>query len=223
MVRTFTHRRVGRQIFGAALVTACMLLLPSRPKAYQAPTSITQPSAAALAHFKTGEAAQKQKDFAQAEKEYRVVIALSPRFAPAYLNLGLVYQNEERLVEATRMLRKSVELDARLAGAQFFLGVDECLQGESRVAVPHLEAALRQKPDLQNGYSWLATAYKMNGDLEAEVATLRRGMGRYPNNVDMIYLLGRAYEMLGRDSIDRLENANPQSTYVQQWLGENYA
>ncbi|MGH9396702.1 MAG: tetratricopeptide repeat protein [Terriglobia bacterium] len=223
IVRTLINLRIGRLVFSAVLVCGCALLLPSRPDAQQASAHATPLSAAALAHFKTGEAAQKKKDYAQAEKEYAAVIASAPRFAPAYLNLGLVYQIEERWGEATRMLRKAVELDPRLAGAQFFLGVDDCLQGESRLAVPHLEAALRQKPDLQGGYSWLATAQKMNGDLEAEVATLRRGLGRYPNNVDMIYLLGRAYEMLGRDSIDRLEKGNPQSTYVQQWLGENYA
>lgn len=177
----------------------------------------------AVAHFEAAEAAQDQKNYLLAEREYRAVIAAAPRFAPAYLNLGLVYQSEERRNEGARILKKAVRLDTHLAGAQFFLGLDECIAGNSHAAIPHLAAALRLKPNLQDGYSWLATAQKMNGDLNAEVKTLHRGLRHNPENIDMLYLLGRAYEALGRDAIDHLEKSSPHSSYVEQWLGEDYA
>src|SRR5579872_6003238 len=49
------------------------------------------------------------------------------------------------------------------------------------------------------------------------------GSSALPRNVDMLYLLGHAYEALGRQVIDQLEKANPHSSYVEQWLGEDYA
>lgn len=223
LVRTLIGLRAGKVSVSFALAATCAVLFLSWRGTLRASQPVMVPSAAALAHFKTGEAAQERKDFAQAEKEYRAAIALAPHFAPAYLNLGLVYQGEERLAEATRALRQALDLDPQLTGAQFFLGVDECVQGEANLAVPHLRAALRQKPDLQAGYAWLATAQKMDGNLQAEVQTLRRGLDRFPNNIDLIYLMGRAYEALGRDSVDRLEKADPESTYVQQWLAEDYS
>lgn len=211
--------RASRQCLTLVLVSTCILLWV--PGQLSGQTAQLTPSA--LAHFKAGETAQKEKNYDQAKKEYKATIATAPRFAPAYLNLGLIYQEDGRRSAAIQVFRKALQLNSHLTGAQFFLGVDYCLQGEPLLALPRLEAALRQKPDLADGYAWLATAQKMSGNVEAEVSILNRGLRRYPSNIDMLYLLGRAYEMLGRSAMDRLEKSNPQSSYVAQWLGENYA
>jgi tetratricopeptide (TPR) repeat protein len=199
------------------LATACL-------SSAQAPESAsTTVSPAILAHFTVAEDAQRHKDLALAEREYRIVIARAPNFAPAYLNLGLIKQDKRRWQEAASLFGKAARLNPQLTGAQLFLGIDECLQGQADPAISHLKEALRQKPDLEDAYSWLATAQRMKGDREAEVETLRQGLRRYPRNVDMLYLLGHAYEALGRQVIDQLEKANPHSSYVEQWLGEDYA
>lgn len=216
--------RAGRAILRVVAICVCILFFPfGTLRQTEAQISIASLSSSARSHFAAGEAAQKQKNDAQAEQQYRTVIALAPRFAPAYLNLGLVYQNQERWREATQMFHRAVKLDPSLTGAQFFLGVDYCLQGQPQLAVPRLEAALHQNPRLEDAYSWLATAHKMDGDLESEVTTLHQGLRHYPSNIDMLYLLGRAYEMLGRNAMDRLEKSNRRSSYVEQWLGEDYA
>jgi tetratricopeptide (TPR) repeat protein len=186
-------------------------------------TTASQLPASAIAHFQAAEAAQNRKDYAQAIREYRTVIAEAPGFAPAYMNLGLTYQAEEQRPEAVKLLKTAAELDPGLFGAQFFLGMDECLQGEPGAAIPHLEAALRLRPGFADAYAWLAAAQKMNGDLDGEVKTLERGLRDHPDDTDMLYLLGRAYEALGRLAIDHLQQSNPDSSYVEQWLAEDYA
>lgn len=217
--QTPSASRAGRPAVKLIPMSLCILLcLPWRLLG-----QTLQLSPPALAHFKAGETAQKEKNYARAKSEYKLTIASSPRFAPAYLNLGLIYQQQKRPSAASGMFQRAVQLDPHLTGAQFFLGVDYCLEGEPRLALPHLEAALHQKPDLADGYTWLATAQKMNGQLDAEVSTLDLGLRRYPSNIDMLYLLGRAYEMRGRRAMDRLKKSDPQSSYVEQWLGENYA
>lgn len=211
--------RAGRAAVKLIVVSFCIwLCLPWR-LAGQTP----QLSPPAIAHFKAAETAQREKNYDRAKAEYKLTIASAPHFAPAYLNLGLIYQQQEQRSEAIGKFQRAVQLDPHLAGAQFFLGVDYCLEGEPRLALPHLEAALHQKPDLADGYTWLATAQKMNGELDAEVSTLDLGLRRYPSSIDMLYLLGRAYEMLGRRAVDRLRRSDPRSSYVAQWLGENYA
>lgn len=215
------HLRAGAILRAVVMGTFIALFFPLRQSAAQ---TISRPlSASALSHFKAGESAQKQNNYAEAERQYRAVIASAPRYSPAYLNLGLIYQNQERRREAIPIFRQAVKLNPRLTGAQFFLGVDYCVQGSPQLAVPRLEAALRQNPRLAEAYAWLATARKMEGNLEAEVAALHQGLRRDPSNIDMLYLLGRAYETLGRDAMDQLQKSSPRSSYVDQWLGEDYA
>jgi len=199
------------------LATACL------SSAQNPESASTTASPAILAHFIAAENAQRHKDLALAEREYRIVIARAPNFAPAYLNLGLIKQDERRWQEAASLFGKATRLNPHLTGAQLFLGIDECLQGQVGPAIFHLQEALRQEPELEDAYSWLATAQRMKGDREAELETLKQGLRRYPRNVDMLYLLGHAYEALGRQVIDQLEKANPHSSYVEQWLGEDYA
>jgi len=44
--------------------------------------------------------AQHNEDYATAEREYVAVLALAPEFAEVHMNLGLVYQLEDRSADA---------------------------------------------------------------------------------------------------------------------------
>ncbi len=48
-------------------------------------------------HFAAAQQAQRDKDYATAEREYRAVLAIAPDFAEVYMNLGLIYQLQDRL------------------------------------------------------------------------------------------------------------------------------
>ncbi len=80
--------------------------------------------------------AQNRKDYTTAEKEYRVALRMAPRVPQAYLNLGLIYQLQERRPEAMEMFRRALKFDPRMVGANFFLGVDYWHQGRSGGALP---------------------------------------------------------------------------------------
>lgn len=169
------------------------------------------------------ETARQEKDYATAEKQLRTVIALSPRFAEAYMNLGLIYELEDRREQAVPQFEKAALLKPQLTGAQFFLGVDDCKLGDAAQAIPHLQAATRAKPDLPEAWLWLATAQEMTGQTSQEVKTLQAGLRSNPQNIDLLYLLGHADEELGKSEVDRLQKAQPDSSYVEQLLAENYA
>lgn len=186
-------------------------------------TPVSQLSPSTIAQFEAAEAAQDRKDFSQAERDYRAVISAAPAFAPAYLNLGLIYQAQGQRAKAMKLLSTAASLDPRLFGAQFFLGVDECQQGRPQAATTYLNEALRLRPDYSAVYAWLATAQRMQGNLDGAADSLERGLRIRPGNLDMLYLFGRTYEALGRRAIDQLEKLYPRSAYVEQWLAEDYA
>jgi len=167
--------------------------------------------------------AQQQKDYAKAGQEYRRVISLAPAFAEAYMNLGLVYELQSRRPDAIAMFEKAVQLKPGLAGAQFFLGVDYSKRGDARRAIPHLEAAVRARPNLPDAWSWLASAYQEAGQISRQVNTLEAGLRANPDSIDLLYLLGQAYEQLGKYAVDRIQQKDPKSTFLEQLLAENYA
>lgn len=175
------------------------------------------------AHLAAAQQAQKNSDYAGAEREYRAVLAIMPDFAEVHMNLGLVYQLQDRISDAMPEFRRALQLKPALTGANFFLGVDYCKTGDGTRAIPYLEAAARQDPGRAEIWSWLATAREMSGQIHAEVATLHKALDLQPQNVDLLYLLGRAYERLGKEEVSQLQKSAPNSARAEQLLAESYA
>jgi tetratricopeptide (TPR) repeat protein len=190
-----------------------------------AQTAPQQPASDAeiQSHFAAAQQAQRQKDYATAEKEYKSLIALAPEFAEVHMNLGLVYQLQNRYPEAMAEFRRALKLKPSLTGANFFLGVDYCKMGEGSKAVPYLKAALKASPNQPEIWLWLATAQEISGDIDAEVATLRQALSLQPKDVDLLYLLGHAYERLGKQEVAHMEKIAPESFRKEQFLAESYA
>jgi tetratricopeptide (TPR) repeat protein len=202
-----------------------LLLLLAQPSNV-AGQSVSSPAAKNLAiesHFSAAQKAQQDKDYATAEREYRAVLALAPDFAEVHMNLGLVYQLQDRSIEAMSEFHRALQIKPGLTGANFFLGVDYCKLGDGAKAIPYLTAALRAEPGRPDTWLWLATAQEISGQLRAEVATLQRALELRPKDVDVFYLLGSAYERLGKQAVAHLQKVAPGSSRSEQLLAESYA
>ena len=207
-------------------ILAPLLVLLTAPALKLAGQTVPAPTAkdpAIESHFAAAQRAQHDKDYGTAEREYRNVLALAPDFAEVRMNLGLVYQLQDRFSEAMTEFHRALKLKPGLAGANFFLGVDYCKLGEGAKAIPHLKAALQTEPKRPDIWLWLATAQEISADFQAEVATLRQALDLQPRDVDLLYLLGHAYERLGKQEVVRLEKLAPGSSRSEQLLAESYA
>jgi tetratricopeptide (TPR) repeat protein len=174
-------------------------------------------------HFAAAQEAQRAKNYPAAEREYRAVLAVQPKFAEVHMNLGLLYQLQDRLPEAMLEFRRALKLKPALTGANFFLGVDHCKLGESLRAIPYLQAAAEAEPHRPDTWLWLATAEELAGQMEGEVETLRRALDLVPDNVDLLYLLGHSYERLGKTEVVHMDKIAPGSSRNEQLLAESYA
>src|SRR5207245_5010013 len=77
------------------------------------------------------------------------------------------------------------------------------------------KAAARAEPNRTDIWSWLATAQELSGEIQAEVVTLKRALELEPQNVDLLYLLGHAYERLGKDrKSTRLNSSHGSISYA---------
>lgn len=174
-------------------------------------------------HFAAAQVAQQRREYAAAEREYRAVLAEVPNFAEVHMNLGLLYQLQDRTQEAMAELRRALQIKPSLTGANFFLGVDYCKSGDGAKAIPYLKAASRQEPTRSDIWLWLATAQEISDNYQAEVATLKHALTLQPRDVDVLYLLGHTYEKLGKQEVSRLEKAAPASSWSEQLLAESYS
>ncbi|MGA7633693.1 MAG: tetratricopeptide repeat protein [Terriglobales bacterium] len=174
-------------------------------------------------HFAAAQQAQRDKDYATAEREYRAVLAIAPDFAEVYMNLGLIYQLQDRSAEAMTEFRHALKLKPGLSGANFFLGVDYCKAGEGAKAIPYLNAALQKEPNRPDIWLWLATAQEIAARFQLEVATVLGGLKLQPRDADLLYLLGNAYERLGKQEVAQLAKIAPGSSRSEQLLAESYA
>jgi tetratricopeptide (TPR) repeat protein len=191
--------------------------------ASQSAPASAKKSSAIEAHFSAAQQAQREQDYATAEREYRAVLALAPDFAEVHMNLGLVYQLEDRSADAMAEFRNALKIKPGLAGANFFMGVDYCKLGEGAKAIPYLRVALKTEPNRPDTWLWLATAQEIAGQWQAEVVTLHRALELRPADVDLLYLLGSVYERLGKQEVAHLGKVAPGSSRSEQLLAESYA
>jgi tetratricopeptide (TPR) repeat protein len=200
------------------LITVCW-----SQSAEPTPTTRSAPSMKVQAHFAAAQQAKQRGDYPTAEREYQAVLVEAPEFAEVHMNLGLIYQLQNRTPEAMAEFRRALKIKPTLAGANFFLGVDYCKGGEGTKAIPYLKAAARQEPKSPDIWSWLATAQEISADTRAEVTTLKHGLSFQPQDVDMLYLLGHAYERLGKAEVVSLEKTAPSSSWSEELLAESYS
>jgi Tfp pilus assembly protein PilF len=143
-------------VSGVSRIFTVMVILcaisPAGSAGQSAPAS-GEESSTIEAHFSAAQQAQRDKDYAMAEREYRAVLALAPAFAEVHMNLGLVYQLEDRSTDAMAEFRSALKIKPELAGANFFLGVDYCKLREQRQFF--LRAARRRnRTDRTPGCGW---------------------------------------------------------------------
>jgi tetratricopeptide (TPR) repeat protein len=206
-----------------SLLLLAVLAAPGLKLTGQAVPPNPAPDSAIQSHFAAAQRAQHDKDYRTAEREYQAVLALAPDFAEVHMNLGLVYQLQDRFPEAMTEFRRALKIKPALAGANFFLGVDYCKLGEGPRAIPFLKAALHTEPNRPDIWLWLATAQEISAELQSEVVTLHRALELQPRGVDLLYLLGSAYERMGKQEAVHLAKIAPGSARSEQLLAESYA
>lgn len=166
-------------------------------------------------HVQAGMEAQKQGRLAEAIVEFRKVTELAPTLPAAFVNLGAAYMQNHDYASAIAPLKKSLQLNPDLVGAQQMLGYALLSQGYAAESIPYLERAHAQDA--------LGIAQLKTGKLNDAIANLTAALAKRPNDPDLLYYLGRASGLLSKESFDTLESAFPDSARAHQALAENYA
>ena len=111
-----------------------------------------------------------RKQFEEALEYCQKALQINPAYEEAYLNLGVVFKNQERHPEAIAALTKSIELDPHYTEAYYVLGMTYYAEGKYSFAESALRQALNQKSDHVWSIFYLAlTLWQMKRFNEAEI------------------------------------------------------
>ena len=117
-------------------------------------------------HYELAVGLYETGDLNTAAKEFELVAARMPNWADAQYSLGSVFARIDRVPDATRYLRRAIELEPRHFRANLLLGRILTLQGQASAAIALLVTATEADPRSSEAHSFLADAYEKTGAVE---------------------------------------------------------
>jgi len=174
------------------------------------------------AKFKQATEAQRAGRLDEAAAAYAEVIRLRPDLAEAYVNFGLVRQEQRQFEEAVKLFERALALKPSLAGARLFLGIAEYSLGELEPAIKSLEEAAQSLPKDARARMWLGVALMAAGRTAEPARSLDAAAAIEPNDIDVLYHRGRAHLKLSQESYQQMFKLDPKSARVHQVLAQSY-
>ena len=207
--------------FGGRLLILVLTLLASGLTVMAAQTGTSR---AAEIHDHLRKAAEylKTKDPNSAMKEFNAVLALDPKNAEAYANLGVIAFFQRDYRNASQYLRNALAIDPSLVKTQALLGICQKKLGDpsARVLLEKSFSKLKDKPlRLQVGLE-LAALYDQQGEPGATASVMRALVDLDPDNVDVLFMAQRVYSELADDTLNKLAVLAPGSARMQQVIAE---
>ncbi len=173
-------------------------------------------------HLRKAAECLKANDSDSAVKEFEAVLALDPKNAEAYANLGVIAFFRHDYKDAAEYLRKALAIDPALVKTEALLGI--C---ERRLGDPSAQALLEKsftrlkdkKLQIQAGME-LANIYDQQGNLDRTASVMRSLVDLDPDNVEILYMAQRVYSDLADETLNKLAIIAPGSARMQQTIAE---
>jgi tetratricopeptide (TPR) repeat protein len=148
----------------------------------------------------------RQHALDRAAKQYTDAITAQPKFASAYVLLGMIYDAQKKYDQATAQYEKALQIDPKLGPAANNLAWNYAEYGGNLdVALSLAQQAKEQYPDnpsISDTLGWIY--YKKNAYLKA-ISLLKESVDKVPDNPIVHYHLGMAYYKNGEKILAKKE------------------
>ncbi|GAB4232085.1 MAG: hypothetical protein Kow00121_60210 [Elainellaceae cyanobacterium] len=142
--------------------------------------------------FEQGSAAQRARDYAEAESIWQRIIQLEPRNAIAYNNLGLALYEQGNLEKAIEAYQKAIELDGQFALAYRNLGIALYEQNKFDEAIDAFQQSIIYDQDDAIAYNNLALVLYEQGEFDQAIDMLQQVIRLRPDDATAYNNLGLA-------------------------------
>ncbi len=183
-------------------------------------TAAQTPDAAVAARFREATEALRRGNLDAAADGFDSVVKSSPQFAEAYLNLGLVREEQGKNEDAIVTLQRAILLKPRLRGANLFLGIAQYRLNQFDKAIAAVRKETLVSASDANAWMWLGVIQLGAERPEEAVVALDKAAKLAPDNVDILYQRGRAHLLVSKSSYEKMFQADPKSWRVHQVLAQ---
>ena len=178
------------------------------------------PSDAVLQSMQQGAASMRNNQPAVAAADFQQAIKRSPRFAEAYLNLGLALTAQSKNEEAEEALRKGIALKPSMRGAHLFLAIADYKLNRLNAAAEAVRKETTVSPKDAQAWMWKGIIDLAEAHVGDAVNALQIAAQLDSANVDIMYHRGRAALALSRESYQAMFKLDPASWRVHQVLAQ---
>ena len=170
-----------------------------------------------------GGLAMARDDYLLASEHFDRALELSPDLPYVLVNAAQAQVRLGNAIEAEKLLRRALELDASDAEAASKLGLIMANQGRYGEARTLFQRAIEHVPDHAEAINNLAILYIQTQQFRDAIATLRYGIERVPDFASFYMDLARAHSDLGdynaaRDVLRRLLERKPRHEAARRAL-----
>jgi tetratricopeptide (TPR) repeat protein len=149
----------------------------------------------------------KENRLAEAELDFRRVLAADPQAGGAYANLGVVYMRRKQWTKALEMLRKAEHLFPQEAGIRLNIGLAYFRQNEFLKAIPPFESVVRDQPDALQPRHLLGLCYFFSERWADAATTLEPLWAQESGQLSYLYVLSIAAHRAGQKDWDEKATA----------------
>ena len=143
-------------------------------------------------HLSAGLLHERQKEFSDAEAEYKQVMTLDPHSSEAAIGLTNLYMKSNRLGEAEPLLRRLATERSDDAGIHLQLGRVLVAEGKKDDAIAELQIALKLAPSDRYAQRELADLYSSAGKNDLAEGAYRALVAAQPKDAELHRGLGHA-------------------------------
>src|SRR5216110_3188067 len=141
---------------------------------------------------------QQSRMYTDIETLYRTTIARNPGCWMAYVNLGNMLYQTNRIPEAMDLFKQALEI--KPAEAHYSLGNALVLTGRTSEAIDKYEQALRINPNHAHAHNNLGNALLQTGRTSEAIDQFKQALRMNPNSAEAHNKLGAALGQMGRIS-----------------------
>ena len=136
-------------------------------------------------HLRLSRALYKQGRYEESLEAAHIAVEQRPDFAPARVNLGLIFNDLGRFGKAATHLRRAIALDPQARDAHLNLGVVLYNQGQYEEALLAARVALEQDPDPFKAHINLGAVLSELDRFEEAETHLRHALAFNPQDMDL--------------------------------------
>jgi len=175
--------------------------------------------------FRQGKQAMQDGQLAQAEEDFRRVIALDPKSGAAHVNLGVTYMRQKRWDEALAELHAAESLSPKESGVLLNIGLVYYRKNDFAAAIDPFSAVLGQAPDSQQARYLLGLCYFFTNKYKEATDTLAPLWERESAKLNYLYVLSIAASKssnaaLQKQAFDRMLEVGRNSPEFHLYLGK---